>query len=320
MRTVGQILSEARLTKGITFAEAERNTKIRTETLQALEADNFSALPSSIYIRGFIKNYADYLGLDPERTLAIFRRQFEEVPPTEPIIPDLSPKGAPKLTLTPGRALGLGISVMVLGFLGYLLAQYQSFAAAPLIEISSPGDGLKVNNGTIEATGRTDRDAVLRINGQEIPLTESGAFSVSVSLPDGTSDLTFSATNKLGRVTTVNRMVSVTTTTAAAPIGPSAATSSAQPAVSAAKTTPAKGGLTMTITIGPNRSYVEVTADSLSYKALLKPGDTKTFTASSRIEILIGNAGSTDVNLNGQDLGKFGSEGQIITKTFTANQ
>lgn len=318
MKTVGEILAEARLSKGITLSEAERNTKIRVETIQALEENNFAILPSSVYIRGFIKNYADYLGLDPERTLAIFRRQFEEKPSGDPIIPDLSPKESPKLTLTPSRVLGLGVSILVLGFLGYLLAQYQSFAAAPLIDISSPKDGLQVNNGTIEVSGRTDPDASLRINGQSVQLTESGAFSVSVTLPDGTTQLTFSATNKLGRVTTVNRIVNVAVARASEPIGPAAATASAQPAVAAATAATTVSGVTLTINIGPNPSYIEVTIDNqpVSLARIFYPGTSQTFKAQSVVKLKAGNAGSTDVIVNGKDLGKLGNEAQVVTKTY----
>src|SRR5581483_74819 len=145
MKTVGQVLAAARTSKNITLAEAERATKIRIETLQALEADSFAGLSGPTYIKGFIKNYGDFLGLETGNLLALFRRQFDErkAAPLQ-ILPDLSPKESPRLTLTPGRALGVGVTILVLGFMGYLLAQYNSFAAAPQLQIASPDDNLRV--------------------------------------------------------------------------------------------------------------------------------------------------------------------------------
>jgi len=69
METVGQILRQARERLGLSLDEAERTTRIRAHHLEALERDEFEALPSPVQARGFLKNYADYLGLDAQRLL-----------------------------------------------------------------------------------------------------------------------------------------------------------------------------------------------------------------------------------------------------------
>lgn len=318
MKTVGQALFEARSGKGITLAEAERATKIRAEILESLEANDFESLPGTTYIKGFIKNYGDFLGLDSYQLLALFRRQFSEAPPTRSsFIPNLTPLESPKLRLTPSRALGLGVSILVLGFLGYLLAQYQSFAAAPLLVVTQPSDHLKVNNGTVEVVGRTDRDAKLRINGQEVQLTESGAFSVSVTLPDGVNDLAFSAVNKLGRVTTITRQVSVETSVAASPLGPTSPNASPPPPAVAATSSAKPLGVEVTLKIGPNAAWIRVQADATTLEKLFLAGTSQTFTAQNQIVVRTGNAGSTEVILNGASQGKMGEEAQVATKTYT---
>lgn len=63
--TIGQRLREARERLGLTLEEAERTTRIRAQHLAALERDDFDALPSPVQARGFLRNYASYLGLDP---------------------------------------------------------------------------------------------------------------------------------------------------------------------------------------------------------------------------------------------------------------
>src|SRR3954469_16319176 len=64
MFEIGTSLREARLRRRIDFAEAEQATKIRGKYLRALEEEQFEFLPSSTYVKGFLRTYADYLGLD----------------------------------------------------------------------------------------------------------------------------------------------------------------------------------------------------------------------------------------------------------------
>lgn len=61
---IGNSLREARLRREIDFPEAEHGTKIRGKYLRALEDERFELLPSHTYTKGFLRSYADYLGLD----------------------------------------------------------------------------------------------------------------------------------------------------------------------------------------------------------------------------------------------------------------
>jgi cytoskeleton protein RodZ len=61
---IGTSLREARLRRHIDFADAEHGTKIRSKYLRALEEERFELLPSHTYVKGFLRSYAEYLGLD----------------------------------------------------------------------------------------------------------------------------------------------------------------------------------------------------------------------------------------------------------------
>jgi hypothetical protein len=63
---IGYSLRAARERQGIGLPEAELATKIRAKYLRALEEEDFEALPADTYARGFLRTYADYLGLDGE--------------------------------------------------------------------------------------------------------------------------------------------------------------------------------------------------------------------------------------------------------------
>jgi len=98
MEEIGKTLREARTSLGLTLEEAERSTRIRTFHLEALERGDLNSLPSQVQARGFLRNYADYLGLDSEpllqrysevsnsqRTGPFRRARFNELP-TRPAV------------------------------------------------------------------------------------------------------------------------------------------------------------------------------------------------------------------------------------------
>jgi len=66
MQSIGERLEDARKRKGISLREASEATKIRTDFLANIEQDRFDFKLPEVYKRGFIKNYARYLKLDPE--------------------------------------------------------------------------------------------------------------------------------------------------------------------------------------------------------------------------------------------------------------
>lgn len=69
MESIGKLLRETRERLGLTQEEVERATRIRCRYLQALEDGDLDSLPSPVQSRGFLRNYADFLGLDPDAVL-----------------------------------------------------------------------------------------------------------------------------------------------------------------------------------------------------------------------------------------------------------
>ncbi len=104
--TVGETLQAARERKGVDLYRAERDTKIRARHLAALESGDYTELPGSVYTKGFLRNYALYLGLDPEELLSRWRdeqdygRKGEPVQVTPPPQPLTEPRRG--FTFSPG--------------------------------------------------------------------------------------------------------------------------------------------------------------------------------------------------------------------------
>jgi cytoskeleton protein RodZ len=94
---IGNSLREARLRQGLEFPEIEQRTKIRSKYLRALEEEQFDLLPGQTYVKGFLRSYAEYLGLDGQLYVDEFNSRYvtgEEEPPIRPVRRDpLSRRG-----------------------------------------------------------------------------------------------------------------------------------------------------------------------------------------------------------------------------------
>lgn len=72
MGDLGDLLRNAREKKSLSLERVEADTRIRYKFLLALENEDYGALPAPAYVRGFLKTYAAYLGLDPQQVLALY--------------------------------------------------------------------------------------------------------------------------------------------------------------------------------------------------------------------------------------------------------
>jgi cytoskeleton protein RodZ len=89
MFEIGNSLREARLRQALEFPQIEQATKIRSKYLRALEEEQFEVLPAQTYVKGFLRSYAEYLGLDGQLYVDEFnsryvRGEVEEEPPLAP--------------------------------------------------------------------------------------------------------------------------------------------------------------------------------------------------------------------------------------------
>jgi len=208
MRTVGQILKEERERKFYTLDEIEKATKIRKELLKALENGEYSKLPPPTFVQGFIKNYGKFLGLNCEKLLAIFRREFSEGQNPPRILESFSnPLDKKRFRLTPTRVLSLLVLGLILIFFGYLWFEYRFLVGGPFLEVSQPVDQQAVSSPSIQVIGRTDAEAKVSINDQEIQVDPLGKFSQEIKLSDNVNTVKISATAKSGKQSKIERTV-----------------------------------------------------------------------------------------------------------------
>ena len=117
MWTLGETLRQARLDKSVSLAEAARDTRIRRSYLEALEAEDLAALPPPVYTRGFLRTYAEYLGLNAAAMVDLYQPSAhrEPTPALRPAVPHIAfPRQIPLRPVL--YSLGGIVFVLMLGF------------------------------------------------------------------------------------------------------------------------------------------------------------------------------------------------------------
>jgi cytoskeletal protein RodZ len=136
---LGETLRRARLSKNVTFEDAERVTRIRREYLEALEQEDFNKLPAPVYARGFLRSYAGYLGLDPGELMPFFPVGHVEEPQLDPL-----PEMAEPRTWNMSGVLAVG----VVGFLILLVIALYSVGREGTSPALAPQENVAGEGGT----------------------------------------------------------------------------------------------------------------------------------------------------------------------------
>jgi cytoskeletal protein RodZ len=140
VRSLPERLYDARERKGVDLYRAERDTKIRARYLGAMERGDWKELPGDVYTKGFLRNYALYLGLDADEVLTQWRREWGTQRETAPVITVPRPIATPRkgLTFSPFLIVLALMTVGVLLFVAYLGVQLLRFAKPPTIAVTDP--------------------------------------------------------------------------------------------------------------------------------------------------------------------------------------
>jgi hypothetical protein len=117
---IGSSLREARMRQGLDFPQIEAATKVRGKYLRALEDEQFSQLPAQTYVKGFLRTYAEYLGLDGQLYVDEFNSRY--------VVEDEPPIRA-RRTVRPRQRRRLQSSVLVAALAGIALVTALVIAA-----------------------------------------------------------------------------------------------------------------------------------------------------------------------------------------------
>ncbi|WP_251717121.1 helix-turn-helix domain-containing protein [Lactobacillus agrestimuris] len=125
MADIGEKLRSAREAKGLSIEDIEKATKIQSRYLVAIENDEFDKLPGDFYVRAFIRQYAQIVGLDGKELLSEFHQDVPESKPDEYVENSIDNKSEEVRETTdnkknlwknylPKIAIGLGVIIVIL--------------------------------------------------------------------------------------------------------------------------------------------------------------------------------------------------------------
>lgn len=294
---IGTLLKNARQDLGLTHEDVERVTKIRARYLEAMERDDYDALPGAVYAQGFLKTYANYLNLDGEAlSQELKHRRTGPPPPPNNSFDERSPRenrrngrplagsgrfrGARRRRLSPITIVGgvLGLLVLAIVVTGLYFVGLQASRA--------PDDS---------ATGSQRSEGVAP--------QEKGA---SQNPDEGASEDEAGGDARLEGENEQSARAEGADDPAPVPSEPPLA----EP--------PLPEGLTMEVRVEGNISWLNIRTDgNLVFEQVAQSGFSQTFEAEESITVWSGNAGAVFISVNGQDYGQLGESGEIKVQEFT---
>ena len=311
-QSLGQWLHQAREAQGHSLAEVEEATRIRRRFLEALEAGQWNDLPSEIVGRGFLRNYALFLGLDPEEALARLRRG-EPSPPPPVAAPPVEAEEPTEEAPLPAKE-----------------------TAPPPVKQTPPPPAAEERPANYallaEDLFEPRRVPWLRIIGGvllilALAVVGFGSWAywnnphllVSMGLlrPTATPTPTIPPTPRVIRITaTPTDTPSVTPTPTATPtLRPTRTPTPVPTSTPTVRSTPIEG-LEVFVHV-TERTWLEVYTDEQdAFVGLLEEGDDRGWQAQTRVRMTIGNAGGLEVTVNGERLGFLGERDEVVRITW----
>ncbi len=319
--TLGEKLRKLRSDKRISLGEVSKATKIQVGYLECLEEGNYDKLPADVYTKGFLRSYADFLGVDETILIRLYdkekgiKRNLEKdfKPKTEKI----KPINISSFVFTPQKIVAVAVVVVVILGLFFLYREVDSFASAPNLLILSPDNNSEVKGNSVYVKGSTDKEAALFINGQPILVGDDGKFGENLTLQSGLNNITVRAVNKFKKEISETVVVRADYPTENA--GASADTSGAE--VSGSDVASQEQGVQLDLRVDPGPVWLNVETDgSSAFSGTMLSGTVQSFTAKEKIVISSGNGKATFIKLNGQEVGALSTDaGAVREVTFTKN-
>src|SRR5579871_3847189 len=180
---LGERFRAAREARGMSVPDVAEQIRIRSLYLAAIEDENWNTIGAPVYVRGFLRTYARFLGLDPEEAVAAFNRT-QPLPQTSPARDPEPRRAAPSWA---GAALlwGAGtVAVLLIAFVVFTELTMPRRSGLPPVAVASAAP--------VAASPTVSATSWLRV-------TVDGNVSMEGTFPAGTSK-TFHGNNALVRI------------------------------------------------------------------------------------------------------------------------
>ena len=152
---IGDTLRDARRRQNRSLGDAASQTRIRESHLAALEQEEFDALGGDVYVKGFLRSYAKYLGVDPEPLVDVYRTTVQR--DSDLSLLAARPAGATRTARGPRS----GIVVALVGVVLVILAVIGSRGGEEVQPVSAPGPATSPTAGAQAAAPQAGATATV---------------------------------------------------------------------------------------------------------------------------------------------------------------
>jgi len=116
---IGNVLRQAREAKNLSLADVEKEIKIRSRYLEALENEEFDVLPGNVYMLGFLRSYASFLGLDANELVGQLKNHLHPEDEEKEEV-----RARPAVYPSSGRSIGKKVKLLAVGLAVCLAIAY----------------------------------------------------------------------------------------------------------------------------------------------------------------------------------------------------
>lgn len=209
LKTVGQILREAREAAGLTLEKFADLTLVPVKHLMYLEEDKYASLPPDVYTKAMIQKYSDHFGLDREMILQKFLLGHSpRVSGSQDLLPANRYQVSRKMKISlsiPHVEWHPGFIFFILGAL-WLLLQSRVFFFPPKISFNPP-ELIHAEASTVVLAGRVGGARVVTINDAKIDVGKRGHFEQELTLFPGLNLVEVRARNYLGKESKITKYI-----------------------------------------------------------------------------------------------------------------
>ena len=196
MHSAGQLLRMRRNKLRISIEQASEDTKIQKKYLQMIEEDRYDEFDSEIFLKGFLKSYSRYLGLKPDKIIAIYRRTTPQTKKENTISESKGPKPVSNRRISPKAVAEIILASFVVVVAIYFGYQLYNFQRVPELNIITPENNITTTDEQIDIEGETEENTIVTINDVSTELDEENKFADKIALNEGINTITIRAIRK----------------------------------------------------------------------------------------------------------------------------
>lgn len=315
--TLGERMKKLRDERRLSLHEISKGTKIQVKYLEYIEEGVYLKLPADVYVRGFLKSYAIFMGLNEQNLIKQFEREKGIHKNIKKVVDNKDtnvPIKFSSFVVTPKMIIICLIALVVVSSFTYLYIEVNNFISKPRLSILQPVDGAIINSSSAHVTGIAEKDALIFINEQPVLVSEKGEFSEDIGLKQGPNVINVKARSKFNKE-------SLQTVTINADFQSLISAEQANNNTDQSMPIAAYEAVTLEVHVSPNPTWLSIEADgNLIYNGVLLPDSVQTFNAEKTISVTSGKGSETFVRVNNREQEVISTEAGVVRNImFDAN-